>query len=63
MNDPTIASDQIAWLLAQDYNFMDYDETMYEHWPMDEPEAVFRIANTDFSSRVHFLIDKKSLEF
>ncbi len=51
--------DYLAWLIAREYNFIDLEETMYESWLMDEPEVVFRIANTKHASRIHILFDKR----
>lgn len=54
--------DLIAYILATEYNFVPFDETMYEYWLVDGEEMVFRIANTEFPSRMHFLIDMSEFE-
>lgn len=58
-----IHTDQIAWLIARDYNFLDLDETMYEYFEIEDEAAVLRVANTKFASRAHFLLDKTEFEF
>lgn len=56
-------ADYLAHKIAYEMNFVPFDETMYEYWEIDEDDKVLRIANTKFSSRVHFLVDLAEWEW
>lgn len=65
---------QISLELAFGMNFIPLDETMYEYWKDIDPEMcpegqlpedmrVFRIANSNFPSRMHILLDEDEFEW